>query len=696
MFLSHDPRLSLRPPRLFDERKHRPDFRFSGAPRRVRDSPSAPPVISPYVAAVSLVSPPYGAASAAILSHTAEVQLGNQELVAMLAAAVGAVKHISGVETLQSREAKLLADLEEVAVAGGVRGLGFGHVSADEGAEKSDGTTAHAGGSSPSSPKGPSSMTGSANAADFTGVLSPAPFTTPEVAAATRRAVDLCRAIHEAAAARALRLDAEGAHSPMSEALKVLRAAGETLEKAKTDVAALSEDSRTQLIEAERFRDTKSAELKAAEDAVEVEHAGLERRREELEEELAAVRAKAAEASSRLTLAREERREFEASNETVRATLEVKVRDLSLRAAEYDAEAAAVGACGRVLASVSDLRSAAVTEAHAAAALAEAAARRRYTAAVLSHAEGQASAMRLCLRRLNFCAAELGETRSKQARAAELGLGGDVASDLSAAAATIERKYLEAEDGMTAVLAAGAALKREALGIVPMAVNGGTNAAAPGDEPAKLTKVFETVDELRVEFDALERPEFAAVLEPEESEVPEPEVPEPEVPEPEVPEPEVPMAELAVENAADADVDAAEVAARVEAELAAAAEELHIRDADQLAAHEPDSSAEVHDVVPADSSPEPDAPGEQEAEPHLGLTHDAENAAATTSDADATEGKEEEDEWPDVSDVDDDDVPGEWPDDEAGEDGGVSSPAAGDSGGGGTGKKKKKKGKGKK
>jgi hypothetical protein len=39
-------------------------------------------------------------------------------------------------------------------------------------------------------------------------------------------------------------------------------------------------------------------------------------------------------------------RYVEESNETIRATLEVKVRDLSFRAAEYDAEATAVGACG--------------------------------------------------------------------------------------------------------------------------------------------------------------------------------------------------------------------------------------------------------------------------------------------------------------------------------------------------------------
>ena len=245
-----------------------------------------------------------------------------------------------------------------------------------------------------------------------------------------------------------------------------------TLEKAKVDVAALSEDSRTQLIEAERFRDDKSAELKAAEDAVEAEHATLEKRREALESELADVRAKSADAASRLQMAVEERREFEESNETIRATLEIKVRDLSLRAAEYDAEATAVGACGKVLSNVATCRADALAAAGTAASADEAAARKRLVVAVGAHAEGQANAMRLCLKRLTFCAQELGETRSKQARAAELGLGGDVASDLSAATATIERKYLEAEDGMKAVIAAGATLKREAEVVVPAAVNG--------------------------------------------------------------------------------------------------------------------------------------------------------------------------------------------------------------------------------
>lgn len=473
-------------------------------------------------------------ASAALLKHSEEVQLGNAELTAMLAAAVGAIKSISGVETLQSRETRLLAELEQVAILGGIAGLLKGSqaslVSVGAVAEAAAGgsvdgfslaegrqlsTTQPIMGGSGGGER--VTVGGAPEAvADSTGTSASAGSTaTPEVAAATRQAVDLCRAVHAAASARTLRLNAEGAHSPMCEALKVLRGAGDTLEKAKIDVSALGEDSRTQLVEAERFRDIKSAELTAAVNAVDAEHKIFDTRREALEAELMKVRDNTKDAASRLALANEERRGFEESNATIRATLEVKVRELSARAAEYDAEGAAVGACGRVLANVSTLRAAALTAAGAAAAVDEAAARSRYVVAVSAHSLGQAGAMRLCLKRLTFCAQELRETRSKQACAAELGLGGDAASDLTRH--RFERQYLEAEDGMAAVLAAGDTLKREAESIVPAAVNGvggnGVTAAAAGDQPGALLSVFADVDTLRAEFEALERPEFTAEAE---------------------------------------------------------------------------------------------------------------------------------------------------------------------------------------
>ena len=63
--------------------------------------------------------------------------------------------------------------------------------------------------------------------------------------------------------------------------------------------------------------------------------------------------------------------------------------------------------------------------------------------------------------RLRFCADELSERREKRSAANALGLGADVDDDLAAGCAAIERKYLEAEEGMNAVLAAGAALRWE-------------------------------------------------------------------------------------------------------------------------------------------------------------------------------------------------------------------------------------------
>ena len=53
--------------------------------------------------------------------------------------------------------------------------------------------------------------------------------------------------------------------------------------------------------------------------------------------------------------------------------------------------------------------------------------------------------------RLRFCADELSERREKRSAANALGLGADVDEDLAAGCAAIERKYLEAEEGMNAV-----------------------------------------------------------------------------------------------------------------------------------------------------------------------------------------------------------------------------------------------------
>ena len=131
-------------------------------------------------------------------------------------------------------------------------------------------------------------------------------------------------------------------------------------------------------------------------------------------------------------------------------------------------------------------------------------ARRRYVAAVCAHAKGQAGAMRLCLDRLAFCASELSEQRAKRAKARTLGLGADVEADLSSTCATIERKYLEAEEGMNAVLAAGAALRWEAERVAPEALK----TAVPGSSPAggELISVFEEAASLRDAFVELERP----------------------------------------------------------------------------------------------------------------------------------------------------------------------------------------------
>jgi hypothetical protein len=150
------------------------------------------------------------------------------------------------------------------------------------------------------------------------------------------------------------------------------------------------------------------------------------------------------------------------------------------------------------------LRHDALIKQRASAANDEVIARRRYVAAVGAHAKGQAGAMRLCLDRLAFCASELSEQRAKRAKARTLGLGADVEADLSSTCATIERKYLEAEEGMNAVLAAGAALRWEAERVAPEALkDGGTGLESRG---GRADFCFREAAALRDAFVELERP----------------------------------------------------------------------------------------------------------------------------------------------------------------------------------------------
>ena len=124
--------------------------------------------------------------------------------------------------------------------------------------------------------------------------------------------------------------------------------------------------------------------------------------------------------------------------------------------------------------------------------------------------------------RLTFCADELRERRGKRKEANALGLGADVDEDLAAGCAAIERKYLEAEEGMNAVLAAGAALRWEAERIAPEAFvrsgepgadgadvsDGGSCVAGSNQLRGALLDVFAEASEAREAFAKLTRPVF--------------------------------------------------------------------------------------------------------------------------------------------------------------------------------------------
>ena len=187
------------------------------------------------------------AAADAVRAHDAEVQLGDAELRAMLTAAVGSAKKVAGVEALYSRERALERELVKICTVANVGGELGGLVAllgcrgvpsvGDEsavGADESSESSNDAKKTTP--PKSPGGGKDSSNG-----------FAAPELAAATRRAVDVARRAHESASARAQRLDAEHGETPTAEASRHLRSANETLERASADVANLSKDSSAQV-----------------------------------------------------------------------------------------------------------------------------------------------------------------------------------------------------------------------------------------------------------------------------------------------------------------------------------------------------------------------------------------------------------------------------------------------------------------
>ena len=187
------------------------------------------------------------AAADAVRAHDAEVQLGDAELRAMLTAAVGSAKKVAGVEALYSRERALERELVKICTVANVGGELGGLVAllgcrgvpsnGDESVEVDESSESLNDAKKTTPPKSPGGG----------GKDSSVGFAAPELAAATRRAVDVARRAHESASARSQRLDAEHGETPTAEASRHLRSANETLERASADVANLSKDSSAQV-----------------------------------------------------------------------------------------------------------------------------------------------------------------------------------------------------------------------------------------------------------------------------------------------------------------------------------------------------------------------------------------------------------------------------------------------------------------
>ena len=372
------------------------------------------------LAASSLVASLAAATDAIRAQGDAEVQLGAAELRAVLAAAIKSAKKIGGVEALANRERRLRRELASIARAarGGALGAGGADLAAaladlaagqDEEDERRSGRSSSKdrGSREEESPEVAERQRERSERSEGGG------FAAPELAAATRRAVDVARTAHESAHARRVRLDAElsgsvsgsggsggpGRSNATAEALGTLRAAAETLTRAGADADALRLESRAQLLDAQSFRDRKSSELAAAEEAVKTESDRLATRVAELRDELARTERKATDAAARAKLAAEERLEFEEAHGAVRDALQSKVSELDRRVREYAAESLAVEAVAVCVGAVAEHRKNALKTLASDAKIDEARARGAYVASVAAHARGQAGAARLCLDR---------------------------------------------------------------------------------------------------------------------------------------------------------------------------------------------------------------------------------------------------------------------------------------------------------
>jgi hypothetical protein len=434
-------------------------------------------------------------ASAAVAARDAEVQLRDEDLVGMLVAAAASVKREGEAETLRGAWSRLDAEFH--------RAVEIVERATKHAREKAAGDDRCSGGPTPG----------------IEPVTSSAP-PTAELASATRRALWLARRAFAAASTRREKTRQSARIEPVTsaDALRRLRAASETLAAAKRDVAALSEESRARLLEAETFADAKSAELRAKADDARRAHAELDAERAALEARLVELTTRTDAAFHIATHAEEECAAFESSDATVRATLETRVRDLASRGEEYDAEAAAAAATAEAVEAIAAARVRAMANATNAADACESNARARYVAAARAHGEGLAGAARLCLRRLRFCADEAADAGAKLERADQLGLGAEVAADLRAGGRSVVKKYLEAEEGARAVFAAAETTRRDAETVAPGETDFadaemGAEAEASSESNSSrgaLADVFAEIDALRAEFEALERPEMTA------------------------------------------------------------------------------------------------------------------------------------------------------------------------------------------
>ncbi|CAM6102324.1 unnamed protein product [Calypogeia fissa] len=287
--------------------------------------------------------------------------------------------------------------------------------------------------------------------------------------------------------------------SPEERTLKV-----EKLKELTGRHSSSAEEIQTQLLENQQqkqeaihFRNTKAQEVTEVEKVVAAEVHELDKRRQDLEAELAEVKAALAAATARHIHTQEEKEQFDEASSNMVAHLSVKEEELSHSITASKAEESVVKTWVNFLEDTWVLQAASVEQTVKDTEIAWEKAKQHFFQISSINLAFRQEEAGLLLKRLKFCAEELETSKQKKEGST------DETSDDINKSRTTQKNYVDTETQVNNLFKGIAQLEQEAR------VYQSTQAEQRSAEESKLLQSFEALATLRKDYDAIQRPEFA-------------------------------------------------------------------------------------------------------------------------------------------------------------------------------------------